>query len=129
MTSYATVEDYELRYGVLSDEDKEKVTTRLLDATAIIKTNGGIDNPKDEEKYAYKAVCCSMVHRVVISPSWSAMGVTQHSQTAGPFTESYSFGNPNGDLYLTSSERKTLKLKGMKIGTIAPMTRGDRRGR
>lgn len=123
--NYATIEDYELRYGTLSGDDKKKVEILLSDSTAIILANGGKKEPTDN-KQAYVAVSCAMVHRVVISPSWGSLGVTQHSQTAGSFTESYSFGNPNGDLYLTKSEKRTLGLTSMKIGTIAPLSRGDR---
>ncbi len=35
-------------------------------------------------------------------------GVSQSTQTAGSFSESMSYSNPDGDLYLTSAERKSL---------------------
>ena len=35
-------------------------------------------------------------------------GVTQSTQTAGSYSESLSYANPAGDLYLTTSEKEAL---------------------
>ena len=37
-----------------------------------------------------------------------AAGVSQHTETAGSYSESISYSNPAGDLYLTSAEKKSL---------------------
>lgn len=121
MDSYATLTDYELRYGDVKADDEPRIETLLSDATSMILANGGDSEPQEEFKNAYTLVCCAMAHRVVTSPAWAVGGVTQHTQTAGSFSESYSFGNPNGDLFLTKNERKTLGLSSQKLGSI----RGD----
>ncbi|MDR1815648.1 MAG: phage Gp19/Gp15/Gp42 family protein [Clostridiales Family XIII bacterium] len=122
MTPYATVDDVEARYGPLSAQDAQRAGVLLQDAAALILAVGGTpaENLDGDAEAAYKAVCCAMVHRVMISPAWAVGGVTQHSQTAGPFSESYSFGNPNGDLYLTKAERRQLGMSGARVSTIAP---------
>jgi hypothetical protein len=120
--AYATSSDVSNRYGDIAEADAQRVETLLDDASAIIRSLGGKASSalSDDEAAVYRSICCAMVHRVMISPAWAALGVTQHSQTAGAFSESYSFGNPNGDLYLTKSEKKTLGLAKSRIGTIAP---------
>ena len=41
-----------------------------------------------------------------VTPDMS--GVTQSTQTAGSYSESLSYANPAGDLYLTTSEKEAL---------------------
>jgi len=126
MKVYATPEDLIDRYGEMTEDEQKRAEILLTDASAIILAAGGLKEPKEADDAAYRAVCCAMVHRVMISPSWLALGVTQRSQTSGPFTESMSFNNPNGDLYLTKAERKTLGLGGSVIGSIAPANMPER---
>ncbi|MCL2492511.1 MAG: phage Gp19/Gp15/Gp42 family protein [Clostridiales bacterium] len=123
---FATVDDLIARYGVVNEEDMPRAELLLADAAVIIIRAGGSENPEGTLTDAYRVVSCAMVHRVLISPAWASLGATQHNNTAGPFTESYSFQNPNGDLYLTRAEKKTLGLGGVRIGTIPPMTHKDR---
>ena len=120
MKPYATFEDIADRYGPVDEEGRVQVL--LLDATAIIAANGGLpgDDLSEVQAFVYKTVCCAMVHRVMISPAYASAGVTSHSQQAGSMMESFSYANPNGDLYMTQAERKTLGLKKMALGSIAP---------
>nr|WP_236023770.1 Gp19/Gp15/Gp42 family protein [Bifidobacterium miconis] len=53
-----------------------------------------------------RRVCCAMVKRAMLNRD--VAGVTQGTQTANGFTESYSYSNPDGDLYLTKSELRSL---------------------
>ena len=47
-----------------------------------------------------------------------AAGISQSSQTAGPFTESLTYANPAGDLYLTNAERTSLGLKRQRAFSV-----------
>lgn len=51
-----------------------------------------------------KDICCNMVKRAMLAEETNPEGFSQGSQTTGPFADSWSYSNPNGDLYLTSSE-------------------------
>ncbi|MFR2313489.1 MAG: Gp19/Gp15/Gp42 family protein [Bifidobacterium sp.] len=54
-----------------------------------------------------KRIACMAVKRAMqAGPDMS--GVTQSTQTAGSYSESLSYANPAGDLYLTTSEKEAL---------------------
>ena len=115
---YATVQDMEARYGEMDAAEARKAEILLSDASAIVQMEGGKTELTDVEAVAYKAVVCEMVHSVMTQPEYG--DISQHSKTAGSFTESFSFRSPPGSLRLTIPQRKLLGLKKMKIGSIAP---------
>ena len=124
--SYATTTDYQARYGAVDDVAVLQVC--LDDATALINANlaaAGIDPADAPEAYAnlLKMVCREVAHRAFGSGPAQTLpfGVTQTSQTAGPYTQSFSFGNPYGDMFLTKSEKKMLGIAGGYIGSIEPV--------
>ena len=132
MTAFATLADYEARCGTVSSEDQPRVEALLEDASAFLegrfRNRTGCDYEEDVNKTFdenAKAVCVAMVSRAVDVPSALA-GVTQQSQTAGPYSASYSYANPTGDLYLSRADMKRLGLGGTRVGAIAAMTYKDR---
>nr|DAV97122.1 MAG TPA: hypothetical protein [Caudoviricetes sp.] len=74
-----------------------------------------------------KPVCVAMVARAVNAPGAMA-GITQQSETAGPYSSSFTFANPTGDLYLGRSDLKRLGLAGCRVRSIDAMTAADREG-
>ena len=40
--------------------------------------------------------------------------------TAGPYTQSWTFANPSGDMYLTKMEKRLLGITSGYIGSIRP---------
>ena len=68
-------------------------------------------------------MACAIVKRAMLA-SDDIAGVTQHSQTAGYYSESFSYSNPDGDLYLTRSEKESLGGDGVAwaydptVGTV-----------
>ncbi|MFP3156334.1 phage Gp19/Gp15/Gp42 family protein [Lachnospiraceae bacterium ZAX-1] len=119
MIIYATVEDFEARYGEQTEIEQEQITVLLRDASAAIIAAGGKQfDLADWEEDLYTSVCCAIVHRVTISPAGA--GISQTSQSAGGYSESFSYVNPTGDIYITNSELKRLGLKKQAIGTIPP---------
>lgn len=132
MTAFATLADYEARCGAVSEEDAAKVEALLEDASAFMEGQFRRYMGRDYEEDVNsvfdanaKAVCVAMVSRAVLA-SGALAGVTQQSQTAGPYSESYTYANPTGDLYLGRSDLKRLGLAGTRIGSIAAMTFKDR---
>ena len=101
---------------------------RLHDASALVLSEmarAGVRYDADDELQAanLKAVVCQMVHRAVGDGS-IVDGVANQSRTAGPYTLSYTYANPDGGLYLSSAERRLLGIKRVRLGSIEPAIRG-----
>ena len=122
MTPFATVEDYEARYGEV--EDEARVTALLQDATNIIASQPGFcDKNRDETWWGVlETVACAMVHRSMMAGSYA--GLSNVSQGAGGYTASVAVYNPGGDLYLTRNEKRALGIGGARIGSVAPAING-----
>ena len=122
MTPFATVADYEARYGEV--EDEARVSALLQDATNIIASQPGFcDKDRDETWWGVlETVACAMVHRSMMAGSYA--GLSSVSQGAGGYTASVGVYNPGGDLYLTRNERKALGIGGARIGSVAPAIDG-----
>lgn len=100
MGSYATVQDLQDRYRQLNDSELVKAQALLDDATDLIQTT--CRGAATASASTLKRVCCMIVIRALQS---TQSGVSQQSQTTGPFSMSFSYANPSGDLYLTRAER------------------------
>ena len=122
MTPFATVEDYEARYGKVDDE--ERISMLLQDATNIIASQPGFSTRDRDETWwgVLETVACAMVHRSMMSGAYA--GLSNVSQGAGGYTASVSVYNPGGDLYLTRNERRALGIGGARIGFAAPAIDG-----
>ena len=122
MTPFATVEDYEARYGEV--EDAARVSALLQDATNIIARQPGFcDKNRDDTWWGVlETVTCAMVHRSMMAGSYA--GLSSVSQGAGGYTASVGVYNPGGDMYLTRNERRALGIGGARIGSVAPAIDG-----
>ena len=122
MTPFATVADYEARYGKV--EDEARVTALLQDATNIIASQPGFcDKNRDETWWGVlETVTCAMVHRSMMAGSYA--GLSNVSQGAGGYTASVAVYNPGGDMFLTRNEKKALGIGGARIGSVAPAING-----
>ena len=122
MTPFATVADYEARYGKV--EDEERISKLLQDATNIIASQPGFcDKNRDDTWWGVlETVACAMVHRSMMAGSYA--GLSSVSQGAGGYTASVGVYNPGGDLYLTRNERRALGIGGARIGSVSPVIDG-----
>lgn len=114
--SYATVADYEARYGEV--DDTERVSTLLSDATAFVDAQAGFRfDPSDRVQQANLVrVVCAVVYRSMSAGDLA--GVSSYSQGAVGYTASVSVYNPSGDFYLTKAEKQALGIRGSVVGTI-----------
>lgn len=115
----ATPDDYTARYGAVTEAVAARLPDLLLDATAVILAElpgyePGADAVLDRNA---QAVCCSVVHRALDRKPGFA-GVSQASQTAGSYNQSMSFANPDGALYLGSSDRARLGIDAGVVTTV-----------
>lgn len=124
MVPYADVVELQKRWRQLSDIEAKRAETLLLDASVIVATmcaQSGIviDKNNELQTLTINSIVCEMVKRAMLSPVDQAP-MTQFSQTAGSYTESGTYANPTGDLYLTSGEKKRLGLGKQRMFSIAP---------
>lgn len=120
-STFATVDQYEARYGPVAD--RGRLAETLSDATRLIAAECaavGIDTSAPEMADALMQACRSVAARAMQALDAGApLGVTQFSQGAGGFSESWSMANPSAEVYLTKTDRAMLGLSRQRIGTIA----------
>ena len=103
--AFATVADLEARWRGLSEQEQARAKVLLLDAADLIRTT--TRRWRELPESTLKRVSCQVVRRAMGSDSIPG-GVSSMSTTDGPFTQQFSYANPQGDLYLTKTERKSL---------------------
>lgn len=118
MDSFATLVDYEARYGDV--EDPERITTLLADATAFIAAQPGFTHRVGDELQAANLVrvTCAVVHRALSAGEWA--GLNSVSQSGGGYSASVNISNPTEDFYLTKADRRALGFAGVRLASISP---------
>ena len=127
MTAFATTTQYRAKYD--TDLSDAVLTVWLDDATDIMAAEmdrAGVDYSTPSEDFAARLcrVCRDMVHRAIGDGSASAMsipfGATQASMAAGGYSESFTMGNPYGDLYMKAVEKKQLGITSGGFAVAVP---------
>ena len=116
--AYATVSDIEARWRTLSQDEAAKAGVLLDDAAAILDTLAVFDSSDPTTAANLKTVSCNMVIRVMSASG--DIGISQGSMTAGVYSQSWTYSNPAGDMYLTKLEKRLLGITSGYIGTIRP---------
>lgn len=122
--AYATAEQYRVKYSTaLTDAE---LGEWLEDASDVIDDEmaGAGLSAGDADSTRLMRICRDMVHRAVGDGTESMMaipsGVTQASMAAGGYSESFTIGNPYGDLYLRDREKSALGIKRGLFAVAAP---------
>lgn len=123
MFEFASLSDLVARWPSMQPSDSN--AARLRDACALVasemeRSGVAIDQGDEVQSANLKAVVCQMVHRAV-GDGGALDGVTNQSRTAGPYTMSYTFANPDGGLYISAAERRLLRMKRLRVGSIRPI--------
>lgn len=122
MEPFATVEEYEARYGEV--EDQQQVETLLGDASAFIAAQPGFtlisegETGYELQQATLVRVTCAVVHRSLSAGDFA--GLSSVSQGAGGYTATVNIYNPGEDFYLTKAEKKTLGIGGGRVGMTDP---------
>jgi hypothetical protein len=128
MEAFATVDDLEKRWRPLEESERTFAETALLDATAMIanllkKYRVEVDPADDVQEHNLRRVTCNVVMRTMVAMqngNGSIDPYTQQTVTAGVFSQTYMYANPNGDFYLRAEERRSLGIGRMRLGSLAP---------
>lgn len=106
--AFADVSDLEARWRELTDEEQERATVLLDDASAMLSALVEVDDTDEQQAELLKIVTCNMVRRAM---SASAVdGITQAAQTIGSTSVSVGFANPDGGFYLTKTDKQMLGI-------------------
>lgn len=111
---FASADDLASRWHELTDAERAKAETMLADASDKIITD--CPNWAQASETTLRRICCAMVKRAMLNED--VAGVTQSTQTANGFTEANSYSNPDGDLYLTKSEKRSLGCGVQRVWSI-----------
>lgn len=123
--AYADVEDIELRLQRTFSESETANVEALLDsASAVLNKLVKVVEGDSEQAELLKFVCTNMVCRAVSANGMDVLGASQASVTAGPYTQSFSFATPSGDMYLTKLEKRLLGITSGYIGSIEAEIKG-----
>lgn len=124
--AYADVSDIEARWRALDADEAERAAVLLEDASAMLAARVDVDASDQAQAAALKMVACSMVIRVMgAGGAGGAYGATSASMTGGPYSQTWTYEAPVGDMYITKSERAMLGIGAMSIGSIRPMGAGE----
>lgn len=122
--AYATVEDLESRWRDLSEDEEEKATILLDDAATYLNGFVVVDPDNAQQADALKIVSCNMVRRVM-GVSDDLFGITEGTMTADIYSQRFTYANPNGDWYLTATEKRLLGIGSGKIASLRPVIWGQ----
>lgn len=118
--AFAEVSDIESRWRELSTTEQTRASVLIDDASAMLTALVNVDTDDEEQAQLLKQVCCSMVIRAMSATESDAFGASQMSMTAGPYTQSWNYANPSGDMYLTKLEKRLLGITSSYISSIRP---------
>lgn len=100
---FASSDDLKARWPDLSDT--KLAETLLSDASQLIRDT--CPGWAHASKATLIAIACAMVKRAMIAGSDNA-GLSSTQETAGPYSQTLTYSNPTGDLYLTRTEKQRL---------------------
>ena len=121
MVPYATTQQYEDRYGLVSDE--HMLQECLEDCTAAINAEldrRGVSYANPSEQFADRLMraCRSMANRVMPTEGDAdiPVGATQASFTAGPYNQQFTLQTAYGTPKVTAYELSLLGIAGARVG-------------
>lgn len=125
MADFATWQDVQARWRPLTSAEQGVATTLLSDVSDMIRSRF----PDVDARIANGSLTAASVKRVAAAAVKRAMigsdaeGLEARAQTAGPFSVSDKFANPNGNLYLTAEDIRLLggeySAASAKVGWLA----------
>lgn len=122
--AFATVEDLERRWRPLTEDEQETAEALLEDAAVLLASAVTIDPDDTQQASLLRVISCAAVRRAMAPMTDGTMGVTQGSISADVYSQSWTFSNPAGDLYISKKELKALGVGAGFFATIPPVIGG-----
>lgn len=127
MDAFATVDDLSKFWRQITEDETDRATMLLEMASnrlRLIGEDSGVDlDAKKNASPAYASTLQWAVMQAVkraISTPIDTPPVNQYQQTAGPYSENYTFTNPSGDLWFSKQELNALGLNGrQRLGSLS----------
>lgn len=126
LSAFASVMDLKNHWPALLTEREVEAAQKLSEASTEIRAlYPDVDARVESGALSGdvpRLVVCRMVKRAMDSPGGQMAGVNQIQQSAGPFGQTLSFTNPDGNIYLSKSDKALLGAgrAGRKAFTIYP---------
>lgn len=117
--AYATIDDLQARWRTLTEAEATRAQVLLDDAAVRIDRKGTVDTGDTLMLEAAKIVSCEMVKRAMNAPV-DQPALSQSTMSAGPYSETFSYVNPTGSLYILDKELDLLGFKKQRLGAIRP---------
>lgn len=118
---FATQMDLETSWTSITPEQIEDAPQKLVEASLIIRAlKPDIDAlilAELMDPDLPKMVVCGMVKRALKTPD-AGEGIGTQQQTAGPFSQSFTYTNPDGNLYLSKLDKKLLGIGAAQAFTV-----------
>ncbi|KFI92439.1 phage protein Gp19/Gp15/Gp42 [Bifidobacterium saguini DSM 23967] len=119
---FATHSDLEDRWHKLQPDERKQADILLADASEIIRNRlRPYPETRDPMWWAghrrgLESVCCQMVRTAMeLQVSGNPTGVSQSTETTGPFSSTYSWASPDGYLRFTDDMLRNLGLGGQRV--------------
>lgn len=116
--AYATIDDLELRWRPLTADESARAQALLDDAALMLDATLSAASIQDVEEGALVAVSCNMVRRAMALSESGMYGVSQGTVSADIYSQTMTYANPTGDMYLTGNEKRMLGISNGYIGSI-----------
>lgn len=113
--AWATVADLEARWRGLSGTEQARAETLLGDAQAYAEAT--CPRWRDAPERARTVVVCAMVKRAMLAEMDEGEGeargiVASETHTTGPFSDAFTYSNPEGGIFMRGAEIKLLGGQG-----------------
>ena len=113
MEPFATIEDLEAEWRPLSPDEKETAERRIATSSLLIRRlKPSIDDEIADDEVLREVVTfvvCDMVKNSMNTAEVPS-GVSQFTNSTGPFSQTMQFTNPGEDLYFKKIHRRLLGL-------------------
>lgn len=113
MEPFATIEDLEAEWRPLSPDEKETAERRIATSSLLIRRlKPSIDDEISDDEVLREVVTfvvCDMVKNSM-NTAEVPHGVSQFTNSTGPFSQTMQFSNPGEDLYFRKMHRRLLGL-------------------
>lgn len=100
---YATIDQLESGWRTLSADERKTAETLLARASRMIAST--CPHAADADPGILSDIACAVVKRAMAA---GGENITNRSMTGGPYSEQWTYANPQGDLYLTKAEKRML---------------------